>query len=670
MNTSTQESLSKNEIGITAFVLILLSIIFFHNHIQQFPSHIHAWTQSDRYALSLGYVDNGLDLFHPATYNLQPEYPAQETLSEEKGITRVDLPLPDYFAAVIMTITGNKNPIIFRLIVLVSGLIGLLYFFALARSMNTTFGFSLFSTVFLFTCPVFSYYLNGFIPSIPAISLAFAAFYYYWKYLKYSNFRNYLASITMLTFAALIRAPFILPLISMAAVQLVFNWRNKEILMKEALWLLLFGSLFSAYYTYNQYLGEVYGSIFLNKLMPAQSFSEWKLLVIETWFFWKWQYFSLGHYFVLAISFLIFLWILIRKVHINNTLLKFILIVFVMFIGSIFYFTAMAHQFPDHDYYFIDSFYLPLMLFLSIGLSQLHFTEKWKVLGINSSMFIVTILMIYSSYLIQNERYTTQGWDRTEITHMNFEGSNKLCNEAGIDKNERVLVIDAYTYNVPLILLDHKGYTVTNTSSAKINQSLQNHFDFIAIQNRFLSSDVLRNYPQLRSSLKPIANNGKVGLYRINTNQSQQSYEMLLGLRDQKIIYSTQYQNDRELIQTSDKDYLVVLDSIFSLPCTDSISLIFTAKANMIKENKEGLFLVLDLSCPGENKNFKHYDAFSLHPFFEKTVNQAEIEVTLNVPRLMQRNIRFKCYLWNSGHNNLVYNDMKLQIVQYIKHTF
>ena len=47
------------------FTIVLLGILFQINYVNDFPSHIHAWSQSDRYALAQGFVNNDLNFFKP-----------------------------------------------------------------------------------------------------------------------------------------------------------------------------------------------------------------------------------------------------------------------------------------------------------------------------------------------------------------------------------------------------------------------------------------------------------------------------------------------------------------------------------------------------------------------------------------------------------------------------
>ena len=85
-------SSDKKSILIIVLLLLGLSVLLYESTINLFPSFIHAWTQSDRYAIALRFLDNGFDFFHPATFNLQ-------TL---EGITRVDFPINEFIVAISM----------------------------------------------------------------------------------------------------------------------------------------------------------------------------------------------------------------------------------------------------------------------------------------------------------------------------------------------------------------------------------------------------------------------------------------------------------------------------------------------------------------------------------------------------------------------------------------
>ena len=71
------------------FTIVLLGILFQINYVNDFPSHIHAWSQSDRYALAQGFVNNDLNFFKPETFSLLKnnqnlcdwKYPSEESIT-------------------------------------------------------------------------------------------------------------------------------------------------------------------------------------------------------------------------------------------------------------------------------------------------------------------------------------------------------------------------------------------------------------------------------------------------------------------------------------------------------------------------------------------------------------------------------------------------------------
>ncbi len=658
---------SIQELVFIAVLLLCVSFIFYRSLLFTFPSQLHAWTQSDRYALAVGFTKNGLDLFHPSTLNLQPEYKASMPLTDEKGITRVDLPLPDYLAALVMSLSGTSHPAIFRFIVLTFGLVGLLYFFALSRVLGGSLPLSLFLTLFVFSAPVFTYYLDGFIPSVPAISFAFASLWYYLQYLKTGQFNRYLVSILLLLFASLIRMPLIMPLLLLIGLQFVKNLKNKDLLIKESLLALLILSVFATSLTYNQYLGRVYGSLFLNQLMPARSVSELKSLFLETLSTWKYHYFSALQYIFVLMAFAGIVYGFMKKklTAVVKTLLVF---AFGGLLAAVLYFIAMTRQFPAHDYYFIDAFFLPLVLLILVGMHQIEslLTQKIILRFFHLTLGILLIFILLSSFNIQKNRNTTQGYDRTEITRKNYTGGEALCVEAGIGTNEKALVLDAYTYNSPLLLMNRRGYTVLNTTKENIEKSLHNNFDFIAIQNRFLWSDVLSNDPELRLRLRPIANNGRLGLYRYTNATDELVGKDPTGIGNQKKIVALKSANSMH--QQNSDSFFKLADTVLNLTETGELLVYFETEAIQSVITPIKMQLVMDLSDNDNKVNFSYYDAFDLAPYFKNTGPKAKIEVILNVPDKRTQNIRYKIYLWNRGGNDLTYKNLKLDLIQYTTH--
>jgi hypothetical protein len=104
-------------------LLLGLSGWFYHDSIELYPSFIHAWAQADWLAIALKFRARGYDFFHPATFNL----------FTTDGVTGAGFPVPAYFAALLMGLTGRDAPGLMRGVTLVFGLGGVLALFGLVR---------------------------------------------------------------------------------------------------------------------------------------------------------------------------------------------------------------------------------------------------------------------------------------------------------------------------------------------------------------------------------------------------------------------------------------------------------------------------------------------------------------------------------------------------------
>lgn len=164
---------------VTFLLLAIWVAVVYRSSVDQFPSHVHAWTQSDRYALTIGYLDNSFGLFKPSTPNLWPKYPPETMPQKLEGITKADLPLTEYLAAKLMWIAGTRQPLFHRGLNLLFSLAGLMLLFALMLRMQAALPLAWLTISFALLSPVYAYYLDGFIPGIPAIALVMAAYYFF-----------------------------------------------------------------------------------------------------------------------------------------------------------------------------------------------------------------------------------------------------------------------------------------------------------------------------------------------------------------------------------------------------------------------------------------------------------------------------------------------------------
>jgi hypothetical protein len=650
------------EYMLPALVLLVLAFFFFRTTQTQFPAHIHAWTQSDRYALAVGFMENGYDFFHPATLNLKPRYEAAIPVNDAQGITSVDFPIIEYLAALLMGMYGQPAPWIFRSLMLFIGLSGLVFWFRFLREAGVNYELSLSGMLLAFAAPVFTYYLNGFIPSTSAIALSMAAFYFFARYLQDEKTIALIKALIFVTMAALIRKPFVMEVLAWTGAFVLLYWNEKSKLRIVLPGFLASLAVVGFYHIYNKFLSFNFGSLFISDLMPADSLAETLQFIRMSWANWKLTYFSLPAWImiVIAVSSLLFNGFGDK----TNKLVG--LCALLWLVASGLYLLAMSVQFPAHDYYFLDSFFLPLLVLSGLGLRLLSKSKNFPQWAMAVVAFVLIGWMLKQSYSIQTTRNTFKSWDRTEITRRNFEDGAKLLTEAGVPSEARILVLDAYTTNIPLLLLQRKGYTVINTTQENLRQAMEWDFDFIAIQNRFLASDVLRNYPEIAGRLLPIANNGRIGVYRKTAPATPLSYEKLVMKEHQNIVYQ------QKLINTSlekdsshnchvfQKAFLPLADTVIDAEINEA-AVYFEAKifsANL----PEKLFLVMDAST---DDGLKHYESFDLKPFFEADSTIGSPALMMHLPQGINNELKLRIYLWNAGEQYLCIENLDFKLIQY-----
>ena len=94
----------------------------------------------------------------------------------------------------------------------------------------------------------------------------------------------------------------------------------------------------------------------------------------------------------------------------------------------------MLKQFVAHDYYFLDSLFIPIILFLILFSSYIQFPNKKMNLILNFIVLsAITIPLVLNAKKMQSSRRETGDWDRTTKTIENYETRNNsliLCTSA------------------------------------------------------------------------------------------------------------------------------------------------------------------------------------------------------------------------------------------------
>lgn len=660
-------------------LLTLLSVFFFHKTINEFPSHIHAWSQADRYALALGFVNNGLDFFHPQTYNLNVQFPAKQPLSMQ-GITAVDFPIHEYIIAIIMKATHCTEPFVFRLYTLLYSCIGLFFLFKICELFNDrNFWINLLVVAFVFTAPVYTYYLQGFIPSTTSFANLVIGFYYYFLFQKKQHLNHLYWSIFFITLAALCRTPFAIFLIAIAGQQLL-NFKS-NFLLKRLSALALSFALIGIYFLYNNSLRTNYGSIFLSSLMTPTDWLQFKEVIKVIKERWLFQYFTASHYLLfLGLAVAGIFSIYKSKFHLNALQKNALQLFLISAVGVACYFLLMALQFKEHDYYFIDTFYVLFVLMLLLFVSMLPKINNY--LQAIAVVFLMGV-MVMQDTKVQAHRNDTGSWDRYQATINNFTNADAFLTENKVPRTSLILVIDAYSPNIPFILMNRKGFSVITTSKQEILKALKYDFDFVVLQNEFILSDVLNNYPELKDYLSPINTNGKITLYSYNKLKEKKSiaaffgFDKLLPIVNAELNFDTTMDVSvwigadklmKDNVYANGEKYFSYMDSSIQYSAT------FQTKTNAFDTTTlhtvlfEGDFYSLNslqevfVSCyagHAEVVNYQQY--FDVSTQVKPTDSWQHVSLLFQVNKISASD-DLKVFIWNPKQKSFYYNNLSVKV--------
>ena len=660
-------------------VVLLLSWLFHRNVINEFPSFVHAWSQSDHYALAIGFLKNHFDFFHPVTYNLNPQFPGNFQQVNASGITPADFPIHHFVAALIMKISGGANPWCFRLYVLFYSIVGLFFLYKLSYLQIKQRALSIFVVIFASTSPVFVYYQAGFIPSIPSLSNLFIALYFYFKNRESNRIKDFFLSILFFTLAALSRTPFSIFLIAMAGQELWYFIKYRKFNTTKLLSIAFSFLAIGSYFLYNTYLRHKYGSIFLSQPIPPESLHDFFIQLKQVFKNWGFQYFSTSQLLFLIIGLIYKTYRIFKRQNILKESYSLLLYAGIAFSGAFFYFILMIKQFPAHDYYFLDTFF-PVIVLLTI----------WLLTGIPSiknrfifPAYLVLLLFIsgfvFNSSKIQKERRQTGFWDRIQITSENFTNSKILLDSMGIEKDAKILVIDAYTPNIPFILMDRKGYAVLTSSKTNIQKALSWDYDYIAIQDGFLITEVINAYPDIIKLIERIGGNGKISIYIKREKPKKTNISDFLQLNMNKSLLTKIINFDSipgECWMHTDSVYNEITKSRTGILTPNEefgLTLSLTNKNNkIIKPSKvffEGKFLFtgevhqLYLVVSQKNTNLNYYMQIEVKPDTKNRNDWQDISLLITpLPRIDITEAELAIYLWNMGRNTIFYDNISISL--------
>lgn len=498
------------------FVIMVVTVIISVRHLNEPPAYIHAWAQADNYSLALGFQHNGGDLFHPQTliYNKQQKgYNDPESL-----VTACDLPLHHWFVSCMMSLTGSRQPWVFRGLTLAVTIAGLWALYLLSFLLTQSRAKSLFVTALTATSPSFAYYSASFLPSLPALAMAMGGLFFYVLHLRDGKNWMLFAGIMLLTLSMMTRTSFAVLWVAVACFQTLRILRHETTLKASWLPFAIGALLFAAWWLWSLHLRHEYSSLFLGSLLPARSWEEARNVLQNVHDRWRFHYFQqIQHWIYVAVATGAVITFAIKKKNGDIADNKLSLWWFwgIWMLGELFFAAAMSIQYSDHDYYFLDSLFLPIVISCVLLLSEWpNPTKRWMQITILPVVLIIICFMTVEACQMQKVR-RLEGTDVLQ-TAIRYKGANNMLENAGLgSQNLRFMTLFSYPQNLPFTMMDREGYSVMWTIPEIVEHALTFDYDYIIVEDEVYRKE-FDEAPYILPRLRRLAGNGELSVCELS----------------------------------------------------------------------------------------------------------------------------------------------------------
>lgn len=656
-----------------------MTVLFHFQYMNDIPSYTHAWAQADYYAMSLRFLDNGFNFFKPETYVMNHQFPTNFNHPNTTSITAVDFPIHAYTVAWLMKIFSTDAPWVFRLYTLLYSGLGIFFMFKISQKLLQNSWKSMFVILFMITSPVFVYYQASFLPGIPSLANAIIGLYFYLNYLLEGKKKHFGISIFFLTLSILSRTTFLIVLCSVLLVEGVrFLKKENTILNKILPVILSFGSILG-YLKYNSFLRENYSSMFLSKLQPAQSMED-VIIVFKAVLYWAKHYFSIYHYLIFLVIIALFFFggkILNLREKMTDHISKTRLLVTTIFVGYFAFFIAMMRQFKDHDYYFLDTFFLPALLLIIILISVILVNKYVKGVAL---LFI--LLFTFTAFKSQKSRHQLNPNDDVTKLGKSLQNSDAFLLSLGVKRDATILMLGSHSPNLPFAMMRRKGYAIMYPSAFNIEKTLKWDYDYVIVEKEFFTSHLYKEYPKILEELDKIGSKDNIIVCTHAKTKNKQTLNQFLGFSQEYLLLEralnfedTLYvQNPawRGIVLTKEKfksgkqsclvpkgvEYgLTYSTQDFPLLTQKNTTLIFSA--DFLKEGDfDGCKLIFALQQDGQHLLFKKYDLVDL---LKKDNTWETLDLRLYLPKITSDDYDFGVFIWSNAKHPLYIDDFSMK---------
>ncbi len=493
--------------------------------IREFPHHIHAWAHVDHYALSKGFLNNNFDFFHPETLTANKQFPSSKHPKKLTPITSVDFPIVQFTAAVVMKISGNEEPVVYRVLMLLLASLGLLYLFKIGYFFSQQSILSILLPMVLIFSPVYLDYQIGFLPTIAAMSCLFAGIYHFLVYQRETSQKQLIISVIWLSLAAAIRLPFAIPLIAILGHQFLLILKKKSSIKT----ILIIGCglvLPVLYFFYNQYLRAEYGSLFLGSPLYARNLEELISNFTEACQNWHFHYFHPLQWAILltALVALPVGRVLIQKL--PSQLKQLVDIALICGLGVFLYMILMSRQLVHHDYYALDTFIPFLIIVGIIGIN--HFVKITRTPYFFSFVFLFVLIYILPKNIdLLNERRSVDYSQPYTQMYENYSHLEELLDRNKITPSTPLLVLDPMAPNMPFLLSNFQGANVMRFKHQSFEEFMNSSYGYVILRSSLFYSDFWKINNKILQKTQLVDYGFGIFLLKVETTASKNVFDWL-----------------------------------------------------------------------------------------------------------------------------------------------
>ena len=166
----------------------------------------------------------------------------------------------------------------------------------------------------------------------------------------------------------------------------------------------------------------------------------------------------------------------------------------------------MMRQIRNHDYYFVDTFFLPILFIIILIFNKIpEFKNKFAIIAEYLVIAVICVFMIKNVGEMQHQRRFKNVAVRS---YENFKDSDVFLDSLGIPRDAKILCMFGYAQNGPFIQMQRKGFIVMEDKEELVNNSLSWDYDYIVIENN----------KKIFSQFQKIGDNGRISVFKYNKN--------------------------------------------------------------------------------------------------------------------------------------------------------